>query len=61
MQEDNRIEKNEYGLDLSVPKELLLPAMDFIRAYAAPETAKPGTVLVEGFMATDANLVVTGK
>ena len=35
--------------------------MDFVRAYAAPENAQPGTVLVEGFMGTDANLVVTGK
>ena len=47
--------------DKPIPKELLLPAMDFVRAYVAPENAKPGTVLVEGFMGTDANLVVTGK
>ena len=35
MQEDNRIEKNEYGLDLSVPKELLLHSFmsDYIRAF----------------------------
>ena len=47
--------------DQPIPKELFLPAMDFVRAYVAPENAKPGTVLVEGFMGTDANLVVTGK
>ena len=47
--------------DKPIPKELLLPAMEFVRAYVAPENAKPGTVLVEGFMGTDANLVVTGK
>jgi len=47
--------------DRPIPKELLLPAMDFIRAYAAPENVQPGAVLIEGFMGTDANLVVTGK
>ena len=47
--------------DKPIPKELLLPAMDFVRAYVAPETVEPGAVLVEGFMGTDANLVVTGK
>ena len=47
--------------DKPIPKELLLPAMDFVRAYVAPETVEPGSVLVEGFMGTDANLVVTGK
>ncbi|MBO4284150.1 MAG: DUF1667 domain-containing protein [Clostridia bacterium] len=47
--------------DKPIPKELLLPAMDFIRAYAAPENVQPGAVLIEGFMGTDANLVVTGK
>ena len=30
-------------------------------APAFDETVAPGAVLVEGFMGTDANLVVTGK
>ena len=47
--------------DKPIPKELLLPAMDFVRDYVAPENVKPGAILVEGFMGTDANLVVTGK
>ena len=47
--------------DRPIPKELLLPAMDFVQSYAAPADVQPGTVLIEGFMGTDANLVVTGR
>ena len=47
--------------DKPIPKELLLPAMDHIRTLVAPAEVQPGAVLVEGFLGTDANLVVTGK
>ena len=46
--------------DKPIPKELLMPAMEYIRSYAAPDDVQPGTVLIEGFLGTDANLVVTG-
>ena len=47
--------------DKPIPKELLFPAMKVIREFEAPKTAKPGDVLIEKFLGTEANLVVTGK